>query len=219
MLTMDCLIPDAQPTAAVFLILGGEASQAIRAGLSGSGVALFTLQGMAWNDLSPWPAPPVFGNEPFTGRAEEVLTDVLLAVSQAEAALTARGYAMPDTRILCGYSLAGLFSLWSGCVTDRFTHVASVSGSLWFDGFTQWLADHAAACHPRTVYLSVGDKEKHTRNPRMACVEIAMQQCAGLLQSQGISVIQQYNRGGHFNQPEERLLTAIRCLIDPAHQP
>ncbi len=44
------------------------------------------------------------------------------------------GYA-PEFRGIAGYSLAGLFALWAVYQTGLFDRAASVSGSLWFDGF------------------------------------------------------------------------------------
>ena len=73
-----------------------------------------------WNgDLSPWPAPPVFGKEGFAGRAEETLTEIL-------------NYCRDDnkTYYIGGYSLAGLFALWASTRTDVFKGVAAASPSV-----------------------------------------------------------------------------------------
>lgn len=66
----------------------------------------------AWNvDLSPWDAPPVFGREAFGHGAADTLAWLrsrLMPEVRAKYAIS------PDAPvILGGYSLAGLFSLWS----------------------------------------------------------------------------------------------------------
>ena len=68
----------------------------------------------SWNrDLSPWPAPAVFGNEDFGEGAVETLAFLLDNVVPAGKAPGAKTF-------LGGYSLAGLFALWAGYRTDRF---------------------------------------------------------------------------------------------------
>ncbi len=39
-----------------------------------------------------------------------------------------------------GVSLYGLFALWASCRTHLFEGVASVSGSFWYDKFTEWFS-------------------------------------------------------------------------------
>ena len=81
-----------------------------------------------WNkDLSPWPAPAVFGNEDFGEGAAETLAFLLNNVVPAGKAPGAKTF-------LGGYSLAGLFALWAGYRTDRFDGIAAASPSIWFPG-------------------------------------------------------------------------------------
>lgn len=79
-------------------------------------------------------------------------------VSRVEGFFADAGGPLPVQRILCGYSLAGLFALWSGFHTQTFSGVCSVSGSLWFDGFSEWMQAHMADFKPGAVYLSLGDR-------------------------------------------------------------
>lgn len=58
-----------------------------------------------WNDeLSPWKAPPAFGEEGFGDGASELLEKILEYCSDKS-----------KTYYLGGYSLAGLFALWASC--------------------------------------------------------------------------------------------------------
>ena len=87
----------------------------------------------SWNrDLSPWPAPAVFGNEDFGEGAAETLAFLLNNVVPAGKAPGAKTF-------LGGYSLAGLFALWAGYRTDRFDGIAAASPSIWFPGFVDYM--------------------------------------------------------------------------------
>jgi len=210
-------LPVGQPDAAVFLISGEPTPSPELLALVGEGTALVILSGMAWNDLSPWPAAPVFGNEAFTGGAEALLTDVLCIHGELSGLLRNAGCEMPSRCILCGYSLAGLFSLWAGFRSACFSAVGSISGSLWFDGFADWLCVHLPDFIPASVYLSLGDREKQARNPRMARVEDDTRRCAEALAAHGVRVKLEMNPGGHFQQPDQRVLKGVRDLLSDPH--
>ena len=69
----------------------------------------------------------------------------------------------PVSRAIAGYSLAGLFALWAVFQTDVFDRAASVSGSLWYDGFTDYINSSVSPSGLRQIYLSLGDREKNAR--------------------------------------------------------
>jgi predicted alpha/beta superfamily hydrolase len=172
--------------------------------LDGLDVSALVVSGLDWNrDLSPWPAPRVFKKEDdFSGGAAAFLRELL-----ANEVLQRKW----DRILIAGYSLAGLFSLWAVTQTDLFAGCASVSGSLWFDGFTDWLKEHPANC--QDIYLSVGDREKHSRNPRMAQVESCTETCAGILRKEGKNIRYELNPGTHFDDPEGRIHKGIVFLL------
>ena len=81
-----------------------------------------------WNEeLTPWPAPPVFGKIPFGDGAGKTLcfiTENLLPWFKTKL----------DRKVsvfLGGYSLAGLFSFWACYNTDVFDGVVAASPSVW----------------------------------------------------------------------------------------
>ncbi|MBQ3768541.1 MAG: hypothetical protein II866_06035 [Prevotella sp.] len=77
-----------------------------------------------WNvELSPWKAPAVFGREDFGEGASKTLCYVL-----EELVTRFKG----NRYCLVGYSLAGLFALWSGYQTDVFSSIVGASPSVWF---------------------------------------------------------------------------------------
>lgn len=72
-----------------------------------------------WNDeLSPWKAPAVFKDGGFGGGAVKTLEKILMLCSDKK------------KYYIGGYSLAGLFSLWTAYQTDVFTGIAAVSPSV-----------------------------------------------------------------------------------------
>ena len=77
-------------------------------------------------DLSPWSAPPVFGEEPFGDGAARTL-------QQIEAVLPENA----DAIYIGGYSMAGFFALWAVYQTNCFAGAAAVSPSVWFPGWME----------------------------------------------------------------------------------
>ena len=160
-------------------------------------------------ELTPWPAPGLGkGRETFGGEGEAFLRSLLAAVEEARAALPAP----PPAVGLMGYSLAGLFALWAGTRSPEFSLLASVSGSLWYDGWCQYLEGHP--CLARRVYLSLGDREPKARNPRMGRVGECTERTEALLRASGAETIFEWNPGGHFNDPDGRVEKAVRRLLN-----
>ena len=104
-------------------------------------------------ELTPWPAPAVFGRTSFGDGAQATLDFIT-------------GRLLPHyptcSVLLGGYSLAGLFALWAGYQCSSFKGIAAVSPSVWYPG---WI-DFAQSLSPQTdaVYFSLGDKEERTVN-------------------------------------------------------
>ena len=84
---------------------------------------LVAVQVENWNDdLSPWPAPPVWGKQGFAGRAGNTLA----WLEQAVPGIRQQYSIKEDCKvILGGYSLAGLFALWAATQTNALYGVAA----------------------------------------------------------------------------------------------
>ena len=129
----------------------------------------FTLVGIGslnWNrELSPWGCDgTVRDAEPFGGQASGFLDELLnWIIPEAESSLPQP----PTWRGIAGYSLAGLFALWSLWQTDAFSRAASASGSLWFPDFVDRASTAPFAGNPQAVYLSLGKKETKSPNRMM----------------------------------------------------
>lgn len=153
-----------------------------------------------YRDLSPWNAPPVFGDDAFGDGAEETLLRVLAELND------------PGKKYyIGGYSLAGLFALWAAFQTDRFEGVAAASPSIWFTGFVDYMRNNSI--HTRKVYLSLGDREEKTRNPVMASVGKCIRAGYEILREKGTACTLEWNKGNHFNDADIRTAAAFAWVL------
>ena len=172
----------------------------------GRDFSLLTVKVDAWNhDLSPWPAPPVFGQTPFGDGAPKTLSLLFDTILPQ--------YVSNQTDLyIGGYSLAGLFALWAACNCPLFKGVAAVSPSVWFPGFV----DYFKASRPQTgaVYLSLGGREEMTRNPVMATVGESIRRIHASLSGAGIPCTLEWNEGNHFHKPDVRMAKGFSWLLN-----
>ncbi len=162
-----------------------------------------------WNqELSPWPAPPVFGKIPFGDGAGETLAYIL---DQLLPALQDEG--IPTSHcLLGGYSLAGLFSLWSAYQTDSFEGIVAASPSVWFPRWIEYAAERKP--YASSIYLSLGDKEEKARNQVMAQVGNAIRRQHEILTEQGVKTILEWNPGNHFADSDLRTAKGFTWLLN-----
>ena len=169
---------------------------------------MVVISGIDWDsDLTPWKAPGLKTGD-FAGKAQTFL-DILtgdLVVSIENSLRINR----PE-RFICGVSLSGLFALWASCKNDMFKGVASVSGSFWYDGFKEWISENRP--NAEIFYLSLGEKEKESKNPRLASVDEVTKHIYGLLNTVGADVHFEYNEGNHFGPLIERIEKAITSIL------
>lgn len=162
-----------------------------------------------WNkELTPWSAPPVFGKEPFGDGAKETLSyvaDMLLPALKEKGFETNHCY-------LGGYSLAGLFSLWVAYQTDKFAGIVAASPSVWFPHWMNYVMDRKA--FPKSIYLSLGDKEERTKHPVMSQVGVAIRKQYELLVGQDIKATLEWNVGNHFVDSEKRMAKGFAWLMN-----
>lgn len=165
-----------------------------------------------WNaDLSPWPAPPVFGNEAFGDGARDMLRKISEEVIPQ--AISEYAVSREARLILGGYSLAGLFALWSGHETDAFDGIAAASPSVWFPGFLDYAKQRPMRA--KAVCLSLGDKEEKTRNPVMrqvgGCIRALFDQYQ---KNPEVAVTLAWNEGNHFRDAGLRTAKAFAWTME-----
>ena len=156
-----------------------------------------------WNsELTPWEMPLLRGKGNFgdgaAGTLEFIKNDLILAVSE---------YINIENKeikyILGGYSLAGLFSLWSGYQTDIFEGIAAVSPSVWYKGWIEYVA--AGKPLSEKIYLSLGDTEEKTKHQILSKIgDNIRKQYEILEKSENVKTVLEWNEGNHFKNPDIR---------------
>ena len=156
-----------------------------------------------WNsELTPWEMPLLRGKGNFgdgaAGTLEFIKNDLILAVSE---------YINIENKeikyILGGYSLAGLFSLWSGYQTDIFEGIAAVSPSVWYKGWIEYVA--AGKPLSEKIYLSLGDTEEKTKHQILSKIGDNIRKQHEILENSGnVKTVLEWNEGNHFKNPDIR---------------
>ncbi len=156
-----------------------------------------------WNsELTPWEMPLLRGKGNFgdgaTRTLEFIKNNLIPAVSE---------YINIENKeikyILGGYSLAGLFSLWSGYQTDIFEGIAAVSPSVWYK---RWI-EYVGAGKPLSekIYLSLGDTEEKTKHQILSKIGDNIRKQHEILEnSENVKTVLEWNEGNHFQNPDIR---------------
>lgn len=199
------------------------------------GVSLVNVGVDLWEEnFSPWCAPRVFAKGPNFGDGAQKTLDTLIdqVIPWTESELTEP----PAYRMLVGYSLAGLFSLWAGVSQQvtcgcqpgtatgapaapqpvaTFQRIGAVSGSFWFPGLLDYVDQQLrrGAVGLTHAYLSLGDREARTPNPQIMHVRENAELLASRLESAGITSMFELNRGNHFQNVEGRMQKALDWLV------
>ena len=201
------------------------------------GVSLVNIGVDLWEEnFSPWCAPRVFAKGPNFGDGAQKTLDTLInqVIPWAESELTDP----PAYRVLVGYSLAGLFSLWAGVTQagvsrsgtpqqvargcqpgdtpiPTFQRIGAVSGSFWFPGLLDYVDQqlNGGAVGLTHAYLSLGDREARTPNPQIMHVRENAEFLASKLEKAGITSTFELNRGNHFQNVEGRMQKALDWLV------
>ncbi len=164
-----------------------------------------------WNsELSPWPAPPVFGKTPFGEGAPQTLS--FIEKELIPDALSRFGLPGDCPVVIGGYSLAAFFALWASYSCSVFSAVASASPSVWFPGWIEMA--QKGWCNASFVYLSLGDREEKTKNPVMASVGQCIRKQKEILDAQGIGCILEWNEGNHFMDTGKRCAKAFASCLE-----
>lgn len=193
------------------------------------GVSLVNVGVDLWEEnFSPWCAPRVFAKGPNFGDGAQKTLDTLInqVIPWTESELTEP----PAYRVLVGYSLAGLFSLWAGVTqagisqpgaphvdapVATFQRIGAVSGSFWFPGLLDYVDQqlNGGAVGLTHAYLSLGDREARTPNPQIMHVRENAELLASKLEKAGITSTFELNRGNHFQSVEGRMQKALDWLV------
>ena len=183
----------------------GELCDGLKALSEKYGVSIVVIEDVNWNDdLTPWPAVGVFKKaKPFGGMASAFLNKLTHEIiPEAE-----KDLGIEDAeRTLLGVSLSGLFAVWSAFNTDAFTNIISISGSLWYDGFVEWMEEQTPSPQLKKVCMLLGEKEKNSKEKRMATVEEKTLAAANILKAKSQAAVSfELVEGTHFSPIMPRL--------------
>lgn len=175
----------------------------------------FTLAAVsktAWNnEMSPWPSGPAASwDRPYAGLAEIYLSSLENKIIPSIISTLGE---RPEYTAIAGYSLGGLFALYSLYRTNIFSRAASISGSLWYPGFADFAGANKLKCRPSLIYFSLGDREAKKGSPVMRSVQEKTESIVSAFRKKGLNVIFEMNPGSHFSQPEMRTAKAIKALL------
>lgn len=161
-------------------------------------------------DLSPWPCEKIFSkNDGFLGKAAgyaEWICEKLVPAAE-------KIFGKPAFRVAAGYSMAGLFSLYAPTVADIFSRIVSASGSVWYPGFVSYIKENSFKSEITRIYLSLGDREKFTKNKYLKDVESCTEQLYEIFKSRGIETFFEMNPGNHFQDSGKRLSKGIKHAL------
>lgn len=199
---------------------------------AGTDFLLLSVKPESWNDdFTPWAAPAFrAGADAPQGRADAYLSCL---TEKIKPYVDSHYRTKPEAEhtALFGYSLGGLTAVYAIYKTNVFGMIASLSGSLWFDGFCEFMEREKPLRTDLQVYFSLGKKESRSKNPRMGKVAECTQRAREILAEQlnrsdayGSAdeesclkadagnrerVCFEWNEGGHFHDIEGRFAKAI----------
>lgn len=177
---------------------------------------LLSIKPKNWNDdFTPWAAPAFrAGEEAPQGRADAYLSCLTKGI-KPYMDTHYRTKSEPQHTALFGYSLGGLTAVYALYKTTVFGAAASLSGSLWFDDFCEWMEGEKPLRTDLRVYLSLGKKESRSKNPRMAKVAECTQRAKEILAAQLKKPVHfDWNEGGHFHDIEGRFARAVMWWME-----
>ena len=176
------------------------------------GISVVLIEDVNWNDdLTPWPAAGVFKKaKPFGGKAAAFLDKLTHEIIPE----TERDLGIEDAeRTLLGVSLSGLFAVWSAFNTDAFTNIISISGSLWYDGFVEWMKEQTPSPQLKKICMLLGEKEKNAKEKRMATVEERTLAASDILKAKSQATVTcELVEGTHFSPILPRMERAMMTL-------
>lgn len=178
---------------------------------------LISILSKDWKeDYSPWSASALAKKEAAFGGGATTYLDFLTTAVKPFIDENFRVKKDIENTILMGYSLGGLVALYALYKSNTFGKIGSLSGSLWFDGWVEFMEDNLPMNTEAKVYLSLGRGEERSKNQRLAKVGDCTKKATDILKQQlkvKENVILQWNDGGHFTETLQRYEKAILWLI------
>ena len=176
---------------------------------------LVAISNINWNDdLSPWECQPLYKNDiSYEGKANQYLELLVTKIiPQVESIIKNKLNKEIKFWAIAGYSLAGLFALYSGYRTHYFKRIASASGSLWYPNFIEYVKSNKISQDVNKIYFSLGNKEKNTKIELLKSVEERTKEIQTFL-GKTITTIYEENPGNHFQDASLRMAKGINWIL------
>lgn len=115
------------------------------------------------NDYTPWPSPGLDGMQAFGGAGDMYLQFLADCLKPRIDALYPALPGPSDTSII-GASLGGLISLYALYRQNCFGHIVSISGSMWYPGFVNFM-QNSVPCRSHTQVLLLSGRMESSGVP------------------------------------------------------
>lgn len=178
---------------------------------------LVSISNLDWNnDMTPWYAPKLNKNDAdCLGKADDYLKVLVhnivpVAKEYIEKTLNKK----IQYFAISGYSLGGLFAIYSAYKTNIFTRIASASGSFWFPKFIEFAKENKLQAEVEKIYFSLGNKESKVKNKALATVQNNTKELEKLFDDKGIKTIYEENEGNHFQNADLRMAKGIKWILE-----
>jgi len=165
------------------------------------------------NELTPWEMPLLRGKGNFGNEAGKTL----VFIKEKLIPSLAEFINIQDKNvkyILGGYSLAGLFSLWSGYQEDIFDGIAGVSPSVWYKDWMKFVKNNEILA--KNVYLSLGNLEEKTKHQVLSKIGDNIREYFEILRNyENVEkCILDWNEGNHFRDSDIRMGKGFVWLLE-----
>ncbi len=198
----------------IYAIDASEFPFAIEPACEGIKATVVKVPVMSWDEnLTPWTAESPFRGRPdYAGKADATAAELLACCHAFESVHSLA----PARRALAGFSLGGLFALHAFLHDSVWDACASLSGSLWYPGWTEAM-EHLALARDvdfagRSAYLSVGAREAKAPQPQLRHVVEGLAMTGLALEIHGCTVRCEIGPGAHTQHEVERWQKGLAAL-------
>ena len=177
---------------------------------------LVAISNLDWNnDMTPWFAPKLNKyDKECLGKADDYLKILLeKIIPEVEKYINIELNTNIKYYAIAGYSLGGLFAVYSAYKTNLFSRVASASGSFWYPKFVEYVEQSEISKDIEKMYFSLGNKESKVKNEVLATAEENTKKLEQIYKLQGINTIYEENDGNHFKDTDLRMAKGIKWIL------
>ncbi len=176
---------------------------------------LVAISEIDWNDdMTPWECPPLYKGDSYC----HGYADKHLKLIEEEITPTVQKYINDKLQKkiayfgIAGYSLGGLFAVYSGYKTNIFKRIISASGSMWYPNFSEYVISNKINKNIDKIYFSLGNKEKESKIKLLQTVEDKTKEIQNHL-GQNITSVYEENEGNHFQDTTLRVVKGIKWIL------